>query len=107
MCRPAEWLSSLHLPPHFPSPANLGSWAARKEKGPEINTVFNGKALKRGQSRSNLLTRSIGRASQAWLPPAQAEVEAPERQIAVINPREERLASYVLYQQEGERVASW
>lgn len=87
MCGPAEWLPLQH-PPHSPTSANQGLSATWKEKGPEINTIFIRKVLKRGQPRNNLLTRKHGRATAC-----RSLVEAPERQIAVVNPREGRLES--------------
>lgn len=92
MCGPAEQLS-LHCPPHSPTSANQGSSATWKEKSPEINTIFIRKVLKRGQPRNNLLTRKHREGFSSQATAFQSLVEAPERQIAVINPREARLES--------------
>ena len=49
--------------------------------------------LKRGQPRNNLLTRKHGEGFSGQATVCRSLVEAPERQIAVINPREGRLES--------------
>lgn len=72
------------------------------EKGPKINTVFKGKALKCGQKQSADLEASGGLLQPGCCLPARAMVDAPERQIAVISPREARLESTSCISRRGE-----